>query len=125
MDLAIRNATIVDGTGAAARTGDLGIDDGRIVAVGDVESFDAHRRIDATDCLVLPGLINLHTHLPMTLLRGVAENVDLQGFLEAADLRAKCSTRGNGPLSLCCSRCEGTKICSLSKLVCRLAPRDR
>jgi len=27
-------------------------------------------------------LINLHTHLPMTLLRGVAENVDLQGFLE-------------------------------------------
>jgi 5-methylthioadenosine/S-adenosylhomocysteine deaminase len=30
----------------------------------------------------MPGLINLHTHLPMTLLRGVAENVDLQGFLE-------------------------------------------
>ena len=48
-----------------------------------------------------------------------------EGFLEAADLRAKSSTRSNGPLSLCCSRREGTKICSLSKLVCRLAPRDR
>jgi hypothetical protein len=48
-----------------------------------------------------------------------------EGFLEAADLRAKSSTRGNGPLSLCCSRREGTKICSLSKLVCRLAPRNR
>ena len=30
----------------------------------------------------MPGLVNLHTHLPMTLLRGLAENVDLQGFLE-------------------------------------------
>ena len=38
--------------------------------------------IDLTDQVIMPGLINLHTHLPMTLLRGVAENVDLQGFLE-------------------------------------------
>jgi 5-methylthioadenosine/S-adenosylhomocysteine deaminase len=30
----------------------------------------------------MPGLVNLHTHLAMTLLRGVAEDVDLQGFLE-------------------------------------------
>ena len=30
----------------------------------------------------MPGLVNLHTHLPMTLLRGLAENLDLQGFLE-------------------------------------------
>jgi 5-methylthioadenosine/S-adenosylhomocysteine deaminase len=37
--------------------------------------------IDATGKLVMPGLVNLHTHLPMTLLRGVAEDVDLQGFL--------------------------------------------
>ena len=37
--------------------------------------------IDATDRLVLPGLVNLHTHLPMTLLRGLAEDVDLDGFL--------------------------------------------
>jgi 5-methylthioadenosine/S-adenosylhomocysteine deaminase len=37
--------------------------------------------IDARGKLVMPGLVNLHTHLPMTLLRGLAENVDLQGFL--------------------------------------------
>jgi 5-methylthioadenosine/S-adenosylhomocysteine deaminase len=37
--------------------------------------------IDATGCLVMPGLVNLHTHLPMTLLRGLAEDVDLAGFL--------------------------------------------
>ena len=71
-----------DDTGSVHERAGIAVRDGRIVAVGDVDSFDAHRRIDATDCLVLPGLINLHTHLPMTLLRGVAENVDLQGFLE-------------------------------------------
>lgn len=38
--------------------------------------------IDGRGKLALPGLVNLHTHLPMTLLRGLAENVDLQGFLQ-------------------------------------------
>lgn len=38
--------------------------------------------LDARGKLLLPGLVNLHTHLPMTLLRGLAEHVDLQGFLE-------------------------------------------
>lgn len=37
--------------------------------------------IDGRGRLALPGLVNLHTHLPMTLLRGLAEDVDLQGFL--------------------------------------------
>lgn len=59
---------------------------GRIVAVGPAEqvraSVDADRVIDARGTIVMPGLVNLHTHLAMTLLRGVAENVDLQGFLE-------------------------------------------
>ena len=52
------------------------VGDGRVTApVEDVLT------IDATNKLVMPGLVNLHTHLPMTLLRGLAENVDLQGFL--------------------------------------------
>jgi 5-methylthioadenosine/S-adenosylhomocysteine deaminase len=38
--------------------------------------------IDARRKLVMPGLVNLHTHLPMTLLRGIAEHVDLAGFLD-------------------------------------------
>ena len=46
------------------------------------QRYPQARVIDLTDQLIMPGLINLHTHLPMTLLRGVAENVDLQGFLE-------------------------------------------
>jgi 5-methylthioadenosine/S-adenosylhomocysteine deaminase len=43
---------------------------------------EAAEVIDARGKLVMPGLVNLHTHLPMTLLRGLAENLDLQGFLE-------------------------------------------
>ncbi|NHA69270.1 amidohydrolase family protein [Phycicoccus flavus] len=42
---------------------------------------DGDEVVDATGRLVMPGLVNLHTHLPMTLLRGLAEDVDLQGFL--------------------------------------------
>ena len=60
--------------------GGVAVADGRIITVGDVSEFQADRTIDASGCLVLPGLVNLHTHLPMTLLRGVAEGVDLQGL---------------------------------------------
>lgn len=64
----------------------VAVADGRIVAIGDAaalrSSVTADRVIDARGHLVMPGLVNLHTHLPMTLLRGVAEDVDLQGFLE-------------------------------------------
>ncbi len=59
------------------------IEDGAITAVGEVDPAVAAgaERIDGRGRLALPGLVNLHTHLPMTLLRGLAEHVDLQGFL--------------------------------------------
>lgn len=64
----------------------LVIQDSKIIDLGPAqkmkERYPQARVIDLTDQLIMPGLINLHTHLPMTLLRGVAENVDLQGFLE-------------------------------------------
>jgi len=64
----------------------LVIQDANIIDLGPAQEiknrYPEARVIDLTDQLIMPGLINLHTHLPMTLLRGVAENVDLQGFLE-------------------------------------------
>jgi len=63
----------------------VAIADGRISAVAEgdrAQAWVADRVIDARGRLVMPGLVNLHTHLPMTLLRGIAEDVDLQGFLE-------------------------------------------
>jgi N-acyl-D-aspartate/D-glutamate deacylase len=60
-DLKISNGTIVDGTGRPRYTGDVGIKDGRIVAVGDVPGAAAET-IDAAGCIVTPGFTDLHTH---------------------------------------------------------------
>jgi len=61
LDTVIRGGTIVDGTGADAFTGDVGIRDGRIVAVGKVDEA-AREEIDADGALVTPGFLDLHTH---------------------------------------------------------------
>jgi N-acyl-D-amino-acid deacylase len=60
-DLIIRNGSIVDGTGAPARRGDVEVTDGVITAVGDVDATAA-RELDADGALVTPGFIDIHTH---------------------------------------------------------------
>jgi len=60
-DLVIRNGTIVDGTGAAAFTGDVAVDGGVISAVGRVDA-PGREEIDATGKLVTPGFVDVHTH---------------------------------------------------------------
>jgi N-acyl-D-aspartate/D-glutamate deacylase len=64
MDLVIRNATIVDGTGAPARRGDVGVADGRIVEVTGPGALDAGTAtvVDAEGRLLTPGFIDPHTH---------------------------------------------------------------
>jgi N-acyl-D-aspartate/D-glutamate deacylase len=61
LDLVIRGGTLIDGTGASGRAGDLGIRDGRIVALGHVAG-SAARTIDATGHVVAPGFVDIHTH---------------------------------------------------------------
>ena len=61
LDTKILNAQIVDGTGAPARRGAIGIRDGLIVAVGEVEE-DAREVIDADGALATPGWVDVHTH---------------------------------------------------------------
>ena len=60
-DLVIRNANIVDGSGAPAFAGDIAVDGDRIVAVGVVEG-EGRREIDAAGNLVTPGWVDIHTH---------------------------------------------------------------
>ncbi|HLU41339.1 MAG TPA: amidohydrolase family protein [Microthrixaceae bacterium] len=60
-DLVVRGGTVVDGTGAAARTADVAIRDGVVVEVGRVEG-SAAREIDADGALVTPGFVDIHTH---------------------------------------------------------------
>ncbi|MET0902893.1 MAG: amidohydrolase family protein [Acidimicrobiales bacterium] len=60
-DLVIRGGTVVDGTGAPARTADVAIRDGRVAEVGRVAGHGAHE-IDADGALVTPGFVDIHTH---------------------------------------------------------------
>ena len=61
LDLVITNGMLVDGTGAPAARADVGVRDGRVVAVGgDVGA--AKRTIDAEGAIVTPGFVDIHTH---------------------------------------------------------------
>jgi N-acyl-D-aspartate/D-glutamate deacylase len=60
-DTIIRGGTVIDGTGAAAQTADVGIKDGLIADVGQL-SGRADRQIDADGALVTPGFVDIHTH---------------------------------------------------------------
>jgi len=62
VDLVITGGVIIDGTGASRRIGDLAIDDGRIVLIGDASGLRARRAIDASGLVVAPGFIDPHTH---------------------------------------------------------------
>jgi N-acyl-D-amino-acid deacylase len=66
-DVVVRNGLIVDGTGQPAYGGDVAIQDGRIVAMGEVVG-DARRTIDADGHVVAPGFIDAHTHYDAQLL---------------------------------------------------------
>ncbi len=61
MDLVIRNARIVDGSGMPAYRGDVGVKDGRIVGIGKIDG-PARRTLDADGRVVAPGFIDIHTH---------------------------------------------------------------
>jgi N-acyl-D-aspartate/D-glutamate deacylase len=61
LDVVIRGGTVVDGTGAPARVADLGVRDGRIVAIGEITE-EAREVVDATGLVVTPGFVDLHTH---------------------------------------------------------------
>jgi N-acyl-D-aspartate/D-glutamate deacylase len=61
LDLLIRGATVVDGTGAPARQADVGVRDGRIVAVGDTDE-QATETVEAAGLVLTPGFVDPHTH---------------------------------------------------------------
>ena len=62
LDLVIRNARIVDGTGTPAFMGDLGVADGRSRSIGPSAGQTAERVLDADGLVLAPGFVDPHTH---------------------------------------------------------------
>ncbi|MEJ5364813.1 MAG: amidohydrolase [Desulfosoma sp.] len=87
-DVLLTHAWILtlDDQGTVIRDGAVAVRNGSIDAVGpsdDLEMrFDPVRLLDASGCVVLPGLVNAHTHAAMTLFRGLADDLPLMDWLQ-------------------------------------------
>lgn len=84
-DIAIKNGTIltIDATGSLITNGIIGIDRDSISYIGreNGELINAKKVIDAQNGIIMPGLINGHTHAAMTLFRGLADDLPLMEWL--------------------------------------------
>ena len=86
VDIIVTGGTVITMAGANIDDGAVAIDKGNIVAVG--KSADIARRYAAVETIhargnaVLPGFVNAHTHVPMTLFRGIADDLDLMDWLQ-------------------------------------------
>jgi len=87
VDLIVSGGTVItmDGARAIYQDGSVAVRGDSIVAVGptaDIQAkYRASQTIDAREHLVLPGFINGHTHVPMTLFRGIHDDVTLNEWL--------------------------------------------
>jgi 5-methylthioadenosine/S-adenosylhomocysteine deaminase len=88
VDLVVSGGTIVtmDGARTIFHDGSLAVRGDTIVAVGpraEIErQYEASKTIDGRGALILPGFVNGHTHVPMTLFRGLKDDVVLSDWLK-------------------------------------------
>jgi 5-methylthioadenosine/S-adenosylhomocysteine deaminase len=83
-DVLLTNAHVLamDAAYRVHASGSVAIAGGEILAVGDVAGqYDAAETVDCRGRVVMPGLVNAHTHAPMTLLRGLADDLRLDVWL--------------------------------------------
>ncbi len=88
VDFIIRGGTVVtmDGSARVIENGAVAVRRERIVAVGTsaeiAAKYSAASTVNATGKVVMPGLINTHTHVPMVLFRGIADDLMLPEWLQ-------------------------------------------
>jgi len=85
VDIVLRGAWVLTMAGPNIEHGAVAIDGGKIVAVGkssDISAQYTGTTTMATDGAILPGFVNAHTHVPMTLFRGIADDLDLMDWLQ-------------------------------------------
>lgn len=92
MDILIKNGVLVtmDKDRRVLKNFSIGIEDGTIMEIGAEVKGEADFVIDAEDKIVLPGLINAHTHLAMTLFRGIADDLELMKWLKEVIWPIEC-----------------------------------
>jgi len=88
-DFIIRNGHIIDGTGSPWYSGDIGIRDGRIAAIGFLGAAQAKRTVDAHGMVVAPGFIDMlgqseltilvNPHLPSKIFQGITTEITGEG----------------------------------------------
>jgi len=78
-DLVIKNGMVLslDRADTILEKADLTIKDSKIIDISAQTNYTAKRTIDAKDKLVMPGLINAHTHAAMVMMRGLADDMPL------------------------------------------------
>jgi 5-methylthioadenosine/S-adenosylhomocysteine deaminase len=88
-DLLIRNGLVItmDEKERILDPGWIAVTSGEIVAVGEGDGWERFRKgdtqvVDASGAAVLPGLVNTHTHVPMVLFRGFADDLELSQWLQ-------------------------------------------
>ena len=88
IDLIVKGAHIVtmDAAGSVIEDGAIAIDEGIILDIGDTAEIEANysavETLDGDRRIVMPGLVNGHSHAAMTLLRGVADDLALMDWLQ-------------------------------------------
>jgi 5-methylthioadenosine/S-adenosylhomocysteine deaminase len=98
VSLIVANATIVtmDANGRVLAPGSVAIDGRNIVAVDAPAAIEAafagRETIEAAGHVVMPGLINTHTHAPMVLYRGLADDLSLMDWLQKYIFPAEAKT---------------------------------
>ena len=94
----------MDEAGTVIPGGAVAVRGNRIEAVGPAAElasrFPGARRLDASGRIVMPGLINAHTHVPMTLFRGVADDLDLDRLPVRPHLPGRGAVRRRGVRAL-------------------------
>ena len=85
-DILVSNGIVLtlDNKNSQIKNGSVAIKKDKIVAVGDADEFAAwevSKIIDASDCIIMPGLVNTHTHAAMVAFRGLADDLPLMTWL--------------------------------------------
>jgi N-acyl-D-aspartate/D-glutamate deacylase len=88
-DIVIRNGRIIDGTGSPWYSGDIGIKDGKVIAIGNLAAIHSKRIIDAREMVVAPGFIDMlgqselsilvNPHLPSKTFQGITTEFTGEG----------------------------------------------